>query len=61
MRRNILAIVKATGLCGVGLVVCSAVSGCLVAGYTSGGGWWVWPGSLVVTLILVLLFALGRR
>lgn len=61
MRRDMPEIVKAAGFSAVGLVVCSALSGCLVAGYTSGAGWWVWPGSLVATLILVLLFFLSRR
>jgi hypothetical protein len=40
---------------------CGALNGCLVAGYSAGEGWWVWPGSLVLTLILLLLFLLNRR
>jgi hypothetical protein len=43
------------------LMLCGSLSGCLVVGYTSQGGWWVWPGSLVVTLILVLAWLLTRR
>jgi hypothetical protein len=44
-----------------GAVLCVPLSGCLVAGYTSGQGWWVWPGSLVITLVLLLVWLLGRR
>jgi hypothetical protein len=32
-----------------------------VAGYSSEGGWWVWPGSLVVTAIILLLMYLRSR
>ena len=39
----------------------AALSGCLVAGYSSQGGWWVWPGSVVVTLMLLLGWLLTRR
>lgn len=42
-------------------VLCAGLSGCLVAGYSSQGGWWVWPGSLVMTLVLVLVWLLTRR
>jgi protein-S-isoprenylcysteine O-methyltransferase Ste14 len=41
--------------------VCLPLSGCLVVSYSSQGGWWVWPGSLVVTLVLVLVWLLTRR
>ena len=43
------------------LMLCGTLNGCLVAGYTAGEGWWVWPGSVVLTLILLLLFLLNRR
>jgi hypothetical protein len=46
---------------GGGAVVCVALSGCLVAGYSSQGGWWVWPGSVVVTLVLLAVWFLTRR
>jgi fatty acid desaturase len=42
-------------------IVCCGLSGCLVVGYSSGSGWWVWPGSLVVTLLLFLAWFLSRR
>jgi hypothetical protein len=38
------------------------LTGCLVIGYSSRGGWHVWPGSLVITLILLgLMYLLNRR
>ena len=37
------------------------LSGCLVAGYSSGGGWFVWPGSLGLIVIVVLIVFLVRR
>lgn len=43
------------------LVACVGLDGCLVAGYSSGGGFWVWPGSIVITLVLVLLWFIMRR
>ena len=39
-------------------------SGCIVAGgYSSDGGWFIWPGSIlgIVAIVLVLLFFLRRR
>lgn len=42
------------------LLLSSTLTGCLVAGYSSGGGWFVWPGSIVITLLLVLFFFLRR-
>jgi len=37
------------------------LSGCLVAGYSSGEGWFVWPGSLGLLVIVVLIVFLIRR
>jgi hypothetical protein len=37
------------------------LSGCLVAGYSSGGGWFVWPGSLGLLVIVLLVVFLMRR
>lgn len=44
-----------------GMAGCGLLSGCLVVSYSSQGGWWVWPGSLVFTLILILVWLLSRR
>ncbi len=48
------------------LSLCSVMplSGCLmVGGYSSRGGWFIWPGSFGFLLILLLLFFFlrGRR
>lgn len=62
MRRGgVLQVVRISLALGLGLAMGFALLGCLVAGYTSGGGWWVWPGSLVITLVLVLVWLLTRR
>jgi hypothetical protein len=52
---------KAASILGALFLLCTALPGCLVVSYTGGGGWWVWPGSLVFTVILLLLFLLNRR
>jgi len=39
-----------------------STSGCIVAGgYSSGRGWFIWPGTLGILLIFVVLFLLFRR
>jgi hypothetical protein len=53
--------VKAASILGASFLFCAALPGCLVVSYSSGGGWWVWPGSLVVTVVLVLVWLLARR
>ncbi len=52
---------QAAAVLGAGFVLCAGLSGCLVAGYSSEGGWWVWPGSAIVTLVMLLLYFLNRR
>jgi hypothetical protein len=37
------------------------LTGCLVAGYSTGGGWYIWPGSIVLTLIAFVFYFLMRR
>lgn len=34
---------------------------CVVGGYSSDGGLFLWPGSIVLTVLLVLLFLFLRR
>jgi len=37
-------------------------SGCVVVGgYSSGRGWFIWPGTIVILLIVAVLFLLFRR
>jgi hypothetical protein len=46
-----------------GLGSAGALSGCLVAGYSSRGGGFIWPGGLggLVLLALLFFFLRGRR
>ena len=49
-------------LVAVMLISATGLSGCLVAGYSSSGGAFIWPGGLgVVVVILLVLFLLRRR
>lgn len=34
---------------------------CVVGGYSNDGGFFLWPGSIVLTILLVLLFLYMRR
>ncbi len=54
MRKNVV-------LAAVLLAMTTGLSGCLVAGYSSGGGFFVWPGSIAITVILLLIFFFLRR
>jgi hypothetical protein len=37
-------------------------SGCVVVGgYSSGRGWFIWPGTFVILLVVAVLFLLFRR
>jgi hypothetical protein len=53
--------VRAALVFAAGAAACVPLSGCLVVSYSSGSGWWVWPGSLVVTLLVALGWFLTRR
>lgn len=44
-----------------GLLAAMALSGCVVAGYSSGGGWFVWPGSFGLLFLLLILYLVLRR
>jgi hypothetical protein len=43
-----------------GLFLLMPLCGCLVGGYSSATGWYVWPGSIVITLLMLLFFFLRR-
>jgi hypothetical protein len=54
--------IRALSILAGGLVLSTGMTGCLVVSYSSGSGWYVWPGSLIVTAIMALLyFALRHR
>ncbi len=53
--------VKSLPLAVVLLLAWLNLSGCVVAGYSSGGGLWIWPGSLVLTVLVILFLVLRRR
>jgi hypothetical protein len=55
------SVAKVASILSSMLLLCATLSGCLVVSYSTQGGWWVWPGSLVVTLVLVLVWLLTRR
>ena len=39
-----------------------SLTGCIVAGVSSGGGFFIWPGSIgVLVLILIIFFVMRRR
>ena len=56
-------IVARVGLGAAALLGLSALTGCVAVGYSTGGGWFVWPGGLGLLLLLLLLFFVlrGRR
>ena len=55
---NVVRVVCAAVL---GLLPCSLLSGCLIAGYSSGGGGFIWPGGLGLLVFLGLLLWLFLR
>ncbi len=54
-------IIKRIGATALLLALVGGLSGCLVAGYSSGGGFFIWPGSIAIMVILLLLFFFLRR
>lgn len=55
--------IRACGIAVATLLLALTQTGCLVAGYSSRGGGFIWPGGLgLVILVLLLIFFLrGRR
>ncbi len=47
----------------IGSFVCTAtLTGCLAVGYSSGGGWFIWPGGIgLLFLVLIIALLLRRR
>ena len=47
---------------GLGLLILMLTSGCVVVGgYSSGRGWFLWPGTIVIFLVIAVIFVLLRR
>jgi hypothetical protein len=42
------------------LLLTLPLTGCLVMGYSTRGGWYVWPWSIVLTLVAVALYYFTR-
>lgn len=43
-------------------VLVVAQPACIVAGYRSGGGWFIWPGGILgLLLVIAVVFLLTRR
>ncbi len=44
------------------LTLFNCATGCVAVGYSSSGGWFVWPGGLgLLVIILLVVFFLRRR
>lgn len=43
------------------LLICLSQVSCVVVGYRSGGGWFVWPGALTLLVVVAVIFLLARR
>jgi len=56
-----MKIVRAAAVLVGGLILSPTLTGCLVVSYSTGGGWNIWPGSLIVTLLLVLMYLVLRH
>ena len=47
---------------GVVSLILMLTSGCVVVGgYSSGRGWYLWPGTIVIFLVFALIFLILRR
>jgi FtsH-binding integral membrane protein len=45
-----------------GLALCTSLTGCVVVGASSSGGWFIFPGGIgLILMILLVLFLLRRR
>ena len=52
---------RSTPILASSLTLCATLTGCLVFGYTSSGGWFIWPGSISLLIVILLLIWLMRR
>lgn len=52
---------KPAAILAVLLLACTSLAGCLVVGYSTRTGFFFWPGSLIITLVVVVLWLLFRN
>ena len=52
---------KRTNVMALALSLALSQTACVVGGYSSEGGFYLWPGSILITAVLVLLFLYLRR
>ncbi len=43
------------------LLLALSQTACVVGGYSGEGGFFLWPGGILITVVLVLLFLFMRR
>lgn len=56
------SLLRSASLALCSLWACSLLSGCIVAGVSSSGGGFIWPGGLgLVVIVLVVLWMMRRR
>ncbi|MCU1248943.1 MAG: hypothetical protein JWQ49_1972 [Edaphobacter sp.] len=63
-KRSLSTPVVFRGVCTLlaSCISAAGLSGCVAVGYSSGGGWFVWPGGLgLLIVILIIVFVLRRR
>ena len=61
MEQNNALLHKRIWMLALLLPAVSSLSGCLVAGVSSNGGWFIWPGSFGLLFVFLVLFLLLRR
>lgn len=45
----------------IGLLASAMLTGCIMVGHSSGGGWFIWPGGLGLVLMVLLVLFIARR
>ena len=49
------------GVGGIGWLASTTLTGCIMVGHSSGGGWFIWPGGLGLVLMVLLVLFIARR
>jgi hypothetical protein len=45
----------------IAALIMLSTSACVAAGYSSRGGWFIWPGGLGLLLLIIIVVLLMRR